>query len=205
MKVKSIPVGLLEANAHLFWNPNTKEAVIFDCGGDAKKLESLLSEKDLKLTHIVLTHGHSDHIAGVVELKKITGAQVLVHSADVEMIKDPNLNMSNRFPIPPVSFDTDIVLNDGDKIDLIGTVMTVVHTPGHTKGSVCLEIGDYLVTGDTLFQGSIGRTDLYGGNMGEMQKSLKKLAGLSHRLIVLPGHGPKSSIRDEVKSNPYMK
>ncbi|MCK8059031.1 MULTISPECIES: MBL fold metallo-hydrolase [unclassified Fusibacter] len=205
MRVKTLAVGLLEANAHILWDPTSKEAVVVDCGGDADRIEAFLATKELKAKYIVLTHGHVDHIAGASDLKRLTGAQIVIHEQDAEMTEDPHKNASRQFPIPPVSFKADVLVKDADILMLGEAELKIVHTPGHTKGGICIVAGEYIATGDTLFKGSIGRTDLYGGDMNALRKSLVKLADLPHRLIVLSGHGGQSTIRDEVRSNPYMR
>lgn len=204
MRVKTFTLGVLDANCHLFWDPETKRALAVDVGGDADKVLAFLKEKELTLDYIVLTHGHADHIGGAEDLKALTGAPIAIHERDVEMLEDAQKNASAMFPGKRISFQPDQRLQDGDTLTLGNGIAKIHHTPGHTRGGICLEIGEYLATGDTLFQGSIGRTDLYGGDMAVMRKSLEKIAGWSSRLTVLPGHGPATTLRDEKRQNPYL-
>lgn len=204
MKHKVLELGLYKANAHVFWQPDIKEAIIFDVGGESEVVMAFLNEKELTLKHIFLTHGHVDHIAGVEALKKATQAPVSAHPQEKDMLLDPALNLSKSFPIAPISLTPDRLLEDNQTITWGNETIRVIHTPGHTKGGVCYQLGKWLVSGDTLFKGSIGRTDLYGGSMNTLMQSLKKLTGLSNETIVLAGHGPQSTIGHEKKLNPYI-
>ncbi len=198
-------LGRLAANSHIVWNEKTKQAVIFDCGGEADKVVSFLDERNLNLQYIILTHGHSDHIMGVNDLRKATSAKVIAHIAEREMLLDPGLNYSMMFGGEPATIKVDDFIKSDETREIIGYQFKFYHTPGHSKGGICIEVEDHLFTGDTLFKGSIGRTDLYGGSMAVIQKSLVKLKQLSHRLNVHCGHGPSTTLRDEIKYNPFLR
>ncbi len=204
MELRVFEVGMLQSNIYLFFDDNTKEAVCFDAGDEADKILKFLDEKSLSLKYIVLTHGHCDHIGAAEKLRASTGAKIVIHKNDIEMISDVKINMSDTFGLGKVEFREDIAIEDGDSLDALGKTMKFIHTPGHTRGSVCVEYGKYLITGDTLFKQSIGRTDFYGGSMREMYFSLIKLGSMNPNLIVLPGHGEKSTIKDELRTNMYM-
>ncbi len=204
MKIVATPLGRLGANTYILSNPKTKEAVVIDCGGDAHKLLNYFDEKGLKLVAIILTHGHSDHIEGVPELREATGATVIAHEAEVEMLANPSYNLSNNWGQEGTSLVADQLVKEGDVLELIGEKMEIFHTPGHTRGGMCILVGDDLFVGDTLFAGSIGRTDLYGGDMNTMRKTLAKIKTWPKRYKVYPGHGPVTTLRNEIEYNPYL-
>ncbi len=204
MKLKTMSLGRLAANSHILWNEKTKQAVIFDCGGEANKVVSFLEAHNLTLQYIILTHGHSDHIMGVNDLKKATSAKVIAHSEERDMLLDPGLNYSMMFGGEPAIIKADDFIQGDETREIIGYQFIFHHTPGHSKGGMCIEVADHLFSGDTLFKGSIGRTDLYGGSMAVIRKSLSKLTQLSHRLNVHCGHGPSTTLREEVKYNPFL-
>ncbi len=205
MKIKTMPLGRLAANGHIVWNEKTKQAVIFDCGGDADKVTDFLEERGLTLEYIILTHGHSDHIMGVNALKAATSAKIIAHIEEREMLLDPGINYSIMLGGEAAVIKADEFIEGDETREIIGYQFKFYHTPGHSKGGMCIEVGDHLFSGDTLFKGSIGRTDLYGGSMAVIKKSLTKLTQLSHRLNVHCGHGPSTTLRDEVKYNPFLR
>ncbi len=204
MELKTFPVGMLQSNIYLFYDLASKEAVCFDAGDEANKVLDFLKQKELQLKYIILTHGHCDHIGAAEALRDATGAKIIIHKEDIEMISDVKINMADTFGLGKVEFREDIAIEDGYSLDVLGKTMKFIHTPGHTKGSVCVEYGKYLITGDTLFKQSIGRTDFYGGSMKQMFFSLQKLGKLEPNLIVLPGHGEASTIKEELRTNMYM-
>ncbi len=205
MKIAVMPLGRLGANTYILSNPQTKEAVIVDCGGGAEKLLSYLEEKELKLVAIILTHGHSDHIEGVPDLVEATGVPIIAHEAEKEMLANPEYNLSGAWGQKGTSLVADQWVKEGDVLDLIGEEMKIFHTPGHTRGGMCILVGDDLFVGDTIFAGSIGRTDLYGGDMKVMKKTLDRIKTWSKRYLVYPGHGPITDLRTELEFNPYLK
>ncbi len=200
-----MPLGRLGANTHILYTKDGGEAVVFDCGGDEDRLIEFLGAHDLALKAIILTHGHSDHICGVNGLKAATGAPIIAHEAEKDMLLNPDYNLSSGIGTMPTTIDVDTYVKDGDVMELICETFTFIHTPGHTFGGMCIMVGDELFTGDTLFKGSIGRTDLYGGNIQTMRKTLERIKTLPHRLRVHCGHGPSTRLRDEVNTNPYLR
>ena len=179
------------------------EALIIDPVGNLETINYYIKNKELNVKYILLTHGHGDHIGLVTELKELSNALVYIHNEDEEMINNSSLNLSSHFG-KAISFKSDFHYKDGDEL-LLGTeTIKIIHTPGHSKGSVCIQIQDCLFTGDTIFQGSVGRTDLYGGDYDKMLKSIEKISKLDSNLKIYPGHGPSSQLSIEIRTNPYF-
>ncbi|NLY91405.1 MAG: MBL fold metallo-hydrolase [Firmicutes bacterium] len=204
MKLQQFVLGELGVNTYLLWDEETLETVCLDPGGPPAVILAELAGKNLKLKHILLTHGHYDHIAGVNELKAKTGALVAVHVADANFLTNPALNLSTIFGMEVV-VKADQLLNDGDILTLGSKMLTVNHTPGHTPGGITLTAPGLLFTGDTLFAGSVGRTDLPGGDPAALTDSLRKLLTLPGETRVFPGHGPDTLLGREKLDNPFLK
>ncbi len=198
-------VGPLGTNCFIVWCRSTMEAIIIDPGGDAGRIIDSVSALGVKPVKIVLTHGHSDHMAAAAKLKDEYGITLALHEADAETMKrsvaDAPMWGMGRVDQPEV----ETLLRDGDEIRFGEVTAEVIHTPGHTLGGVCLYIDGVLYAGDTLFSGSIGRTDFYGGDMETILDSIRE------RLFTLPdetevhcGHGPSTSIGRERSVNPFL-
>lgn len=197
----NLRVGIMDTNCYIFADDKTKETMVIDPGEDADEILKTIKENDLNVKFIILTHGHWDHIGALGELKKQTGALVLIHTMDAESLKDSNMNLSCLFGVDKNTVSADRLLNDGDEITLGESKVQVIHTPGHTLGGICLKIGNILFSGDTLFNGTIGRTDLYGGDYNTLINSIKmKLFTLDEEVEVYPGHGMKTTIGKEKNS-----
>jgi len=205
MKIIKMEVGIFDVNCYIVFSDRTKEGLVVDPGGDAKRILKAIDEYDLDIKSIVLTHGHGDHIGGVLELKEELGVDVLVHEADLIMLQDASRNMSANMPMGAVEFKPDRLLKDGDIIEVGDLQIEVIHTPGHTPGCISLKIGQHLLSGDTLFKGSIGRTDFEGGSYEQIIKSIKeRLLVLDDNTLVLPGHGENTTILEEKLYNPFL-
>lgn len=206
MIVERIPAGIYAANCYLVYSEDDKAAIIVDPGGDVDDLVNEIDKNKLDLKYIVLTHGHGDHIGAVMALKDRYKVQVLIHEDDAELLENGELNLSNKMAMGNVELEADKTLKEGDSIGFGGLEAKVIHTPGHTKGGICLLIKDSLFTGDTLFKGSIGRSDLYGGDFEALIDSIKnKLLQLPDETIVYPGHGGQSTIGYEKRTNHFLR
>ena len=190
MKIIRIPAGIYAANCYIIFDESTRSGIVVDPGGDVDDLLASIKENKIQVKHIVLTHGHGDHIGGVIGLKKALGASVLIHELDKDMLIDGGKNLSTVMAMGSIEIEPDKLVKDGDIIKVDDLNIEIIHTPGHTLGGICLKIEDNLITGDTLFAGSIGRTDLLGGD---------------YDTIVYPGHGPSSTIGKEKISNPFVR
>ncbi len=199
-------LGELVTNCYLVADEDTKNAVLFDAPADAEKVIAYLDEKGLRLNLICLTHAHFDHILALGELIKKTGAECLLHKDEEQYLKNPELNLAGKRKNEIGEISGYSLLEDGDKIALDGIKIEVLHTPGHTKGGVCYLVnGEILISGDTLFSGSIGRFDFPLGSFEEEINSIKeKLMPLGDEIKVYPGHGFSTTIGKQRKENPYL-
>ncbi len=199
------PVGSLQANCYVLFDEASKEAVVIDPGHSGNRILDILNERGLKLKYVLLTHGHGDHIGGLPEILEGTGAQVLIHEADLEMLQDNELNYTRMIHYPEVHVTTAGLLEEEQQLEFGSIKIRVLHTPGHTKGGACFLIEDKLFAGDTLFNGSIGRTDFQGGSFDEIKQSIQeKLFLLDEDIVVYPGHGSPTTIKKEKHTNPFV-
>ena len=179
--------------------------MVVDPGFEIDRLVDFAGESGISIDQIVCTHGHIDHAAGVAELKERTGAPFAIHSADVpwlERMPDSAAMFGLEVPVVPT---VDRELADGDTIEVGTLTFNVIHTPGHTPGGVCLQCGDHIITGDSLFQGSIGRTDLPGGSWAVYQETIRNvILGWPESWTIHPGHGPESTMAAERRTNPFL-
>lgn len=192
-----------DTNTYLLWDEASREALIIDPANASEELVDAV--KELNLKYIVNTHGHGDHIGGNGFMKQHTNARLAIHELDEPMLNDPVKNLSTYWGSDLRSPVADLLLQDGDELALGSRRIKIIHTPGHSRGGICLLVDDLLFSGDTLFCQSIGRTDLPGGNYSTLIESIKtRLLILPGNTKVLPGHGPDTSIEDEKKGNPFL-
>lgn len=203
MKISSIVLGIYATNCYVVQGDGAKSCVLIDPADSGKALVSELNRLGLSPEAVLLTHGHYDHILAVPELQAaFPQLPVYCHYLDVPEAK-VELDMGQKYPTVS-AFANVVPLKGGETLHLAGLSFQVLHTPGHTKGSVTYILPEVLFTGDTLFQGSIGRTDFPGGNMEEMERSLKLLKELPGDYRVLPGHDAETTLEAERRHNPYM-
>ncbi len=205
MKIIAMEVGLIGTNCYLVINEEQKTGVVIDPGGDAEQILEKIRQKGIAIEAIFLTHGHSDHIMAVDEVREATGAKVYISEADAGMLTKASSNLSIYMGAGREFKATDEFLVDGETITAAGLKFQVVATPGHTKGGVCLVCGDTVFCGDTIFSESIGRTDLPGGSYSQILHSIKtKIMVLPDEMKLLPGHGPATTIGWERRRNPFL-
>jgi glyoxylase-like metal-dependent hydrolase (beta-lactamase superfamily II) len=202
-----LPVGMLQCNCSIFGDEVTREAIVVDPGDQIEDILTILDRHELRVKAIVITHAHIDHIGGAQKLKNRTGAPVWMNASDQVLIDHMDMQAQWLGIRTPERAEVDTVARDGDSIALGGATFHVLHTPGHTQGSLCLYIPaeGKLVAGDTLFQGSIGRTDLPGGDGRQILRSIhEKLLPLPEQTLVIPGHGAVTTIAEEKRYNPFL-
>lgn len=207
LRIERFVLGPVQANAYALLDDDRREAVVVDPGAEPEAL--LAAIEGYHVVYVLLTHAHFDHIAGLGALKAATGAPILIHPNEAAWLRDPALNGSAYFSSitpPVVAPKADRLIDDDEVLSFAGRKVTVLHVPGHSPGSLAYRIGDVVFAGDALFAGSIGRTDLPGGDHETLLRSIReKLYALPPATIVYPGHGPETTIGRERSSNPYVR
>lgn len=203
MIMKCLPTGMLSSNCYVIGDGG--EGAVIDAGVKSAEIIAALESEGLGLKYVILTHVHLDHMIYMEDLRKYYGAPVLVHRLDADALGDPGRNGAGLFGLNTVFKPADILLEHGDVYMMGGQRLEIIHTPGHTPGSICIKTGGILFTGDTLFRQGIGRTDLEGGNTEDITDSLtNRLMPLEDETKVYPGHGPQTTIGYERRNNPYL-
>jgi glyoxylase-like metal-dependent hydrolase (beta-lactamase superfamily II) len=208
MILETFPVGLLACNCTILGDEEAGEAIVIDPGDEVGRIHGRLQALGLELKQILVTHAHIDHVGGALKLKKLTGAPIFLNQDDLPLLAMMETQAGWIGVAPPEIAPPDEDLADGKRVGLERFPAEVLHTPGHSQGSVCLHFAPLklLVAGDTLFAGSIGRTDLPGGNSEQIISSIhSRLLGLPDDTRVLAGHGPETTIGAERRSNPYLR
>lgn len=208
MKVECHTLGSMGTHCYFLINEGTKEALVVDPADHADVISRKLAEQELTLRGILLTHGHGDHILAVSELRETHKVPVLVHEEEAQVLTKPQLNLSPVLFGRPIRLEADRLLKDGELVELAGLSLKVLHTPGHTPGGCCYysEADHVLISGDTLFCCSVGRTDFPGGSMSALVRSVQeKLLVLPEETKVYPGHDETTTIAQERKYNPYVR
>jgi hydroxyacylglutathione hydrolase len=201
MIIRSLVVGPLENNCFIIADENTKEGLVVDPGDEPDRILDLINKNSFNIKYIVCTHAHFDHVGAVPDLKKETGAKIVIHRDDLELYKSTKDQAAIwGYELDPLP-EPDMFVSEGDKIEVGDLKFEILHTPGHSPGGICLYGEGILITGDTLFAGSVGRTDFYGGDMEKLKRSFRRLLSLSDKIKVLPGHGPETTIGQERTDN----
>ena len=190
----TMPLGAYQTNCYILWDEGSDRCIVIDPGYEPATVLLPVTKLGKTVEAVLLTHGHFDHVGGVKEIAAQTDCKVCLHAADLSM--PPQLTAGSLYYT-----DT---YGEGDTLSLAGLTLQVLHTPGHTPGSVCLLCEDHIFSGDTLFQDSCGRTDLPGGSFPQIRQSLLKLRALEGDYAVHPGHGPATTLAEEKQYNPYM-
>ena len=198
MIIKTFPVGMLQENCYIIINEEINEAVTVDPGDEGERLIANIERLGCSLKAILLTHGHADHVGAVVDLKNKFNVPVYINEKEIICMQNDN----TVFGKLPECYD---FIKDGDELAIAGLKIKCIHTPGHTLGGMCFLIDNELFTGDTLFQGAVGRSDFYGGNHAELINSInEKLMILDKKINIYPGHGPSSTLMYEAMRNPFL-
>ncbi len=210
-EIVRLVLGPYQTNCYLVICPETRVALAIDPAVRTEGIMRAAQQRTARIEQILLTHMHPDHIAGVAGLKEATGARVLAHRLDAELITSQPVEFKpamQTFGIQPSSLPEllpDVLLEGGETLSIGQISGTVIHTPGHTPGGVCLQLGHHLFSGDTLFAQGVGRVDLPGGNLEMLLQSLQRLFTLPAETAVYPGHGPSTTIGAEKEDNPYVR
>jgi glyoxylase-like metal-dependent hydrolase (beta-lactamase superfamily II) len=203
-----LPVGMLACNCSIVGDEASGEAVVIDPGDEVERVQEILARHKLRAKYIIATHAHIDHVGGVEKLKQATGAALLMHEGDLPLYQNMGMQAELLGVPAPGTVEVDQFLKEGEALRFGPYALEVLHTPGHSPGSLSLHLpGDQqrIFSGDTLFQGSIGRTDLWGGSFEEILRSLHtRLMIFPDATPVFPGHGPQTTIGEEREYNPYL-
>lgn len=202
-----LPVGPLQCNCSIIGDETTHEAMVIDPGDDIADILAVTGKHNLQVKQIVITHAHIDHVGGATKLRAATGAPILLNQNDSALLKMLDFQAAWLGMTPPGKVEIDHSIGESDNVQVGSLQGEVLHTPGHTEGSICIYFPakKKLIAGDTLFAGSIGRTDLPGGSFDKIIRSLhEKVLALPDDTIVVPGHGPLTSIAEERESNPFL-
>jgi len=207
MILETFPVGALQCNCTIVGDEATREAMVIDPGDNIPQILALLARHGLTLKQIVVTHAHIDHVGGAVQLKKATGAPIMLNENDLPLLRMMDMQAGWLGVAPPEVAPPDVSAEEGMSVGIAHHSAQVLHTPGHTQGSICLHFAKekLLIAGDTLFAGSIGRTDLPGGDSRQILRSIHdRLLPLADETRVIPGHGRPTTIGEERESNPFL-
>jgi hydroxyacylglutathione hydrolase len=204
MNIDTIVVGPLQVNCYIVYAEGSNDAIVVDPGEEAEKIIGLIEDRKVKVSRIVCTHAHFDHVGAVTKLKEKTGAAVMLHKGDLDIYMRADKQgalwgFCTEQPPPP-----DMFILEGDEIAVGGFRLKVLHTPGHSPGGICLYSEGLVFTGDTIFAGSVGRTDFPGGSLTELKKSFARIIALPPETRIFSGHGPMTTVKNEKEDNFFV-
>ena len=201
MILKRIIVGPLESNCYIIADERTKETLLVDPGDEPDRIIDVINKNNFKIKYIILTHAHFDHVGALSDIKQETGAPIIIHHDERETYRGTREHAAFLgFEIDEIP-EPDVLVSEGDILEIGDLKFEIIHTPGHSPGGICLLGKDILITGDTIFAGSVGRTDLHGGDILQLKNSFKRIMSLSEEIKILPGHGPETTVGREKKEN----
>lgn len=205
MEITRVTGGAFATNSYIIFDKASDGALLIDAGGSAREILNECEKQGKRLTKVLLTHGHFDHLTALAGLKEKTNCTICIHANDMPALEDGNLNLADTAFTPYQPVKGDVALHDGDIIEGAGLTLSILHTPGHTPGGVCYVCENAIFSGDTLFQQSIGRTDFPGGSYSQLIHSIKeKLFRMEGKYTVYPGHGNKTDLLFERAHNPFV-
>ena len=204
LKTEFVVSGEFQVNCYIVYDETSKKAIIIDPGQDGKKVIDKIENLKLKPELLINTHGHFDHTFSDDIIRQKYNIPLAIHKDDLDMLADANKNFSTIIGDPVTIKEPEIIFDNEETKETSFCKYSVIYTPGHSKGSVCILIDNILFAGDTIFKNSIGRTDLYGGDYDELIQSLQKIKDYSQDMIICPGHGPFTTLKQELKNNPYL-
>jgi glyoxylase-like metal-dependent hydrolase (beta-lactamase superfamily II) len=205
IQIHTLVLGFLQTNCYILADQASREGIVIDPAAEGARLVQWIRSHHLKVGQVLLTHGHYDHIGGVGFLKNELGVKLWIHEKDAEMLGNPDINLSSLLENEGVSYRADGFLEEGQSFKLGTGQIDVVHTPGHTPGSVSFASDHFVIAGDTLFRNSVGRTDFPYGSASQLIETIRtKLFTFDDDVVVYPGHGPKTTIGREKRENPFV-